>query len=91
MFDIPDVQITVVSQEGRCDAGHKVGDQWIVDGKTLKTPEGMCIFAYQSLQNVLVALMFGASFPWEKDPDSTTVVCPDPGNPCVFELRRLGK
>jgi uncharacterized repeat protein (TIGR04076 family) len=33
--------------------------------------------------------MFGGSFPWEKDPDVTTVACPDPDNPVVFELRRL--
>ncbi|GAG37096.1 unnamed protein product, partial [marine sediment metagenome] len=33
-------------------------------------------------------LQFGGSFPWEDDPNRTTVACPDPANPVVFELRR---
>lgn len=34
-------------------------------------------------------LQFGGSFPWEHDPNKATVVCPDPANPVVFELRRV--
>jgi len=80
------VSVKVVSQKGTCAEGHKVGDQWVVD---YKTPEGLCIFAFSSLLTSLMPLMFGGSFPWEKDPDMTTAVCPDPDNPVVFELRRL--
>ncbi len=79
------VRIKVLSQKGHCAAGHKVGDQWVVDEKT---PEGLCIFAFGSLLPTLPVLMFGGSFPWEKDPDVTTVACPDAQNPVVFELRR---
>ena len=80
------VRIKVLSQKGHCAAGHKVGDQWVVDEKT---PEGLCIFAFGSLLPILPAQMFGASFPWEKDPDATTVACPDAENPVVFKLSRL--
>jgi len=80
------VSIKVVSQKGTCALGHRVGDQWIVDWKT---PEGICLSAFNSLFPSLAALMFGGSFPWESDPDVTTVACPDAANPVVFELRRL--
>ena len=80
------VSAEVISQQGTCEAGHKVGDRWIIGEKT---PEGLCIFAFGSLLPFITPLMYGASFPWEKDPDVTTVACPDAENPVVFELRRL--
>ena len=86
MAEIYKVSVKVVSQKGTCEGGHKVGDQWVVGEKT---PEGLCIFAFSSLLPTLTPLMFGGSFPWESDPDVTTAACPDPGNPVVFELRRL--
>ncbi len=80
------VRVRVVSQKGHCEAGHKVGDEWLV-GET--TPEGLCIFALDALFPFITPLMFGGAFPWEKDADVTTTVCPDADNPVVFELRRL--
>lgn len=80
------VSIKVISQKGSCEAGHKVGDQWLVGEKT---PEGMCLFAFSSLFPFITPLMYGGAFPWEKDPDKTTVACPDPDNPVVFEIRRV--
>jgi uncharacterized repeat protein (TIGR04076 family) len=86
MSEIYKVRVKVISQKGTCEVGHKVGDEWVIDGKP---PEGLCLFAFGSLLPSLTPLMFGGSFPWEKDPDRTTVACPDPDNPVVFELRRL--
>ena len=80
------VSIRVVSQQGTCAAGHRVGDEWVIEDKT---PEGICAFAFTSFFHLLTPLMFGGAFPWEEDPDATTVACPDPTNPVVFELRRL--
>ncbi|MCJ7426322.1 MAG: TIGR04076 family protein [Dehalococcoidales bacterium] len=80
------VSIKVISQKGSCEAGHKVGDQWLVGEKT---PGGMCLFAFSSLFPFITPLMYGGAFPWEKDPDKTTVACPDPDNPVVFEIRRV--
>ena len=91
MADMHDVMITVKSQKGHCEAGHKVGDQWIIN-KTVKTPEGLCCFAFCSLFPVAEVLQFGGSFPWEEakgTPDKATAACPDPENPVEFEIRRL--
>jgi uncharacterized repeat protein (TIGR04076 family) len=78
--------VRVVSQKGTCAHEHKVGDQWVVEGKT---PEGVCLSAFNALYPSLRVLRFGGSFPWEADPDVTTLACPDAANPVVFELRRL--
>ena len=80
------ISIEVVSQKGECVLEHKVGDQWVVERKT---PEGMCLSAFNALFPSLRVLMFGGAFPWEDNPDVTTVACPDAVNPVVFELRRL--
>ena len=76
----------VISQKGTCDAGHKVGDEFVM-GQT--TPPGMCSWAFQALFTPAEVLQFGGAFPWEKDPDKATVACPDAANPVVFELRRV--
>ncbi|MFC1892919.1 TIGR04076 family protein [Chloroflexota bacterium] len=78
--------IRVISQKGTCTLGYKVGDQWVIEKKT---PEGLCLAAFNSLFPRLNVLMFGGAFPWEADPDRTTIACPDAANPVVFELRRL--
>lgn len=81
-----DVIAKVISQKGTCSAGHKVGDEFVIgDG----TPSGLCSWAFYTLFPFATVLQFGGSFPWEKDADSTTVACPDPGSPVVFELRRV--
>lgn len=86
MADWYKVTAKVISQKGQCAAGQKVGDEYVI-GDTL--PAGMCSWAFFSLFPFLTALQSGGSFPWEVDKDRTTVVCPDPANPVVFELRRI--
>ena len=83
-----EVLVRVISQKGTCANEHKVGDQWVI--KT-KTPEGICLSAYEALHSAIRVLRFGGIFPWEADPDVTTAACPDAKNPVVFELRRLRK
>ncbi len=80
------VSIKVVSQKGTCALEHKIGDQWVIESKT---PEGICLAASDALFPSIWVLMYGGTFPWESDPDVTTIACPDPANPVVFELRRL--
>lgn len=82
-----DVSIKVVSVNGTCEQGHKVGDEWII--KEDKTPGGICIWAFCSIAPMACALAYGSSFPWSPDPDSAKAVCPDGDNPVEFELRRL--
>ena len=83
----PTIIARVVSQKGRCEAGHKVGDEFSVS--PVKTPEGVCPWAFYTLFPFAEALQFGGSFPWEKDRNKAKVACPDADNPVVFELRRV--
>ena len=85
------VKIKVISQKGTCNRGHKLGDEWLIKNDDCQTPQGLCVYAFGSLYPFTNVLMFGGSFPWDSEPDITTGVCPDPGNPVVFELRRLPK
>jgi uncharacterized repeat protein (TIGR04076 family) len=82
---LSDMIARVISQKGTCAAGHKVGDEFVIGDKT---PPNLCSWAFSALFPSATVLQYGGSFPWEEDPDKTTVACPDPGNPVVFELRR---
>jgi uncharacterized repeat protein (TIGR04076 family) len=75
----------VVSQKGFCQAGHSVGDEFVI-GQT--TPEGMCSWAFAAVFPYAETLEFGGSFPWESGPGKARVACSDPDNPVIFELRR---
>jgi uncharacterized repeat protein (TIGR04076 family) len=80
-----EVIVKVISQEGRCGAGHKVGDEWILEGKS---PAGMCMNALIGLYPHARALMLGGQFPWGPDPNTIRHACPDSRNPLVFEIKR---
>ncbi len=80
------VQAKVINQKGHCEAGQKVGDEYVI-GNT--APAGMCVWAFYTLFPFVSALQAAGAFPWEADKDTTTVACPDAGNPVVFELRRI--
>jgi len=81
-----EVVARVISQKGTCEAGHKVGDEFVIGEET---PPGVCSWAYYALLPFAKVLQFGGTFPWENDPDRTTVACPDPRNPVVFELKHI--
>lgn len=83
-----EVVARVISQKGTCDANHKVGDEFPIGEKS---PPNMCSWAFYALFPFASVLQFGGSFPWEGDRDKTTVACPDPANPVVFELKRVRK
>ena len=75
----------VISQKGTCDAQLKVGDEFVI-GEGI--PSNLCSWAFHTIFPCAQVLIFGGSFPWEKDRNKTTVACPDPENAVVFELRR---
>lgn len=79
-----DVIAKVMSQKGTCAAQHKAGDEFVIGQQT---PSNLCSWAFYSLFPFAQVLQFGGSFPWEQDRNKTTVACPDPANPVVFELR----
>ena len=77
----------VIKQDGQCVAGHQVGDEVVVDGDSV---QGMvCIHALYSFLPKVLALRYGADFPWLDDRDVATHACPDAWNPVVFEIRRV--
>jgi len=77
----------VIKQEGHCIAGHRVGDKVVFAGDEV---HGMvCIHAMYSFLPKVVALRYGADFPWLDDKDVATHACPDAENPVVFEIRRV--
>ncbi len=86
MAESYDVVARVISQKGRCGAGHAVGQEWVISGHT---PEGICLSAFNALFPDVRVLMFGGSLPWSDDPDTATAACPDAANPVVFELKRV--
>lgn len=77
----------VIRQEGRCAAGHEVGDEVVFDGQTVQGK--ICIHALYSFLPKVFAMRHGAEFSWLEDPDVATHACPDAWNPVVFEIRRI--
>ncbi len=82
-----DVSATVISQKGTCHAGYKVGDTITFCSNSI-SGEPICLFALDSMLSSVMALRYGAEFPWA--PVGTTqLACPDAESPVVFELKRL--
>jgi uncharacterized repeat protein (TIGR04076 family) len=82
----------VVKVEGKCSAGHSVGEQFDLtlfseEGyKTYRTPN-VCGFLYNAIFPYLVTLQFGGTFPWEKSKDKFLAGCPD-NCKVIVEIKR---
>mgnify|MGYP000533550847 CR=1 FL=1 len=84
------VEITVVAQRGVCVAGHNVGETFLVPGDSERfTATGICLHALATMMPKLLALRYGASFPWAAPDGAVEHACPDAENPCVFRLRAV--
>ncbi len=57
----------------------------------VKVEGNICIHALCGLLPTVLAMRYGAQFPWLENPDVSVHACPDAQNPVVFELRRLRK
>lgn len=77
----------VIRVGGHCASGHRPGDKVIFDGTSVQGK--ICIHALYSLLPKVLAMRYGANFPWLKDKDIATHACPDAINQVVFEIRRL--
>ncbi|MFC1553513.1 TIGR04076 family protein [candidate division KSB1 bacterium] len=84
---ITSVEAKVVSQNGTCGMGHKVGD--IVKFTENGVEGKICIHALYSIMPKIFAFMYDAKFPWLQDPDVSTHACPDAFNPVVYEVKRI--
>ena len=88
MSEVYDIEVKVVSQKGKCGAGHKKGDKWVISHHT---PGGICLSAYEHMESSINVLKYGGTYPWQEKPDINMAICPDPGNPVVFQLKRIRK
>ena len=85
-----DVQVKVISQEGICHWGNKVGDEWLYGYQ--KNPGGICLAALAAIYPMIRLLWGGGVFPTEFTGlplGVNQLCCPDPRNPVIFELRRV--
>ncbi|MEM2104271.1 MAG: TIGR04076 family protein [Candidatus Bathyarchaeia archaeon] len=83
------VEVTVKSQKGKCNFGHKVGDKIVFNGRSIEGE--ICYGALMVLLPRVYAMRYNAEFPWAKNNDVLSNACPDPENPVVFEIRRIKK
>ena len=76
----------VISQEGTCALGHKVGDEILFTHDEVKGK--ICFSLLYSVVPKVYAMMYNSYFPWVKDHCKATHACPDAYNPVVVELER---
>ncbi|MGW8180980.1 MAG: TIGR04076 family protein [bacterium] len=84
------IKATVISQEGHCSAGHKVGDQIICDWDTHEIEGRLCLHALYSVLPKVYAMAMGGNVAFAKTEDGSFVArhaCPDGYNPVILELR----
>jgi uncharacterized repeat protein (TIGR04076 family) len=83
-----EIILKVISQEGHCAAGHKVGDEVILNFDTNEIKGKVCLHALYSVLPKVFAMAYGAEFPWLEDKDLSTHACPDAYNPLVYQVIR---
>ena len=82
-----DVKIKVESITGTCEAGYKVGDEWLISG--VKLPGGLCVKALAALLPTIRTLQLGGNVTWATDKKVARTLCTDPDNTVIFELTRM--
>jgi uncharacterized repeat protein (TIGR04076 family) len=86
------VLVRVISQEGRCASGHRVGDVITFDWDTNEIDGMVCLHTLYSMMPKIYALAHGADVAFATAKDGSMVArhaCPDGSNPGIFELKRL--
>ncbi len=84
-----DIALKVIKQTGTCTAGHKVGDEILISYENSKIEGMICLHALYSILPKILAMAYGAEFPWLENPNVSTHACPDAWNPVIFEVERL--
>ena len=73
------VEIRVVGQEGTCAASHRVGETFRVPGDSERfETQGICLHVLATMMPKILALRYGASFPWAGSDGAIEHACPDP-------------
>jgi uncharacterized repeat protein (TIGR04076 family) len=71
----------------RCQV-YQDGQEFIIEGFPLQ-PEGFCDWAWADIHRDVVAIMFGGSYPWIKQPGTTLTCCTDGLRPVIFKVERI--
>ena len=87
--ELEDIKCTVVEVKGFCAKSHRIGQEYII--KNQRTPEGICISAFNSLLLQCFGFIYGAKFPWDREKNCTYVGCPDSKNCVTFKLEKIQK
>ncbi len=86
------VLVKVISQEGNCSAGQKVGDETLFDWSTHEIEGKICLHALYSALPKIYALAHGGDVAFAVDDEGNRVArhaCPDGYNPVIYELRLI--
>ncbi len=75
---------TITGVQGKCHAGHQVGDTFEI---SCHNPAGLCGFFYYHIFPDLQTFQFGGSLPWWKG-DVIELQCPDLHNLVTLRLER---
>ena len=63
------------------------GQEFILE--SAEKPENFCGWAWADIQRDIVAIMYGADFPWFKEKGKHVVCCTDGFRPVVFLIERI--
>ena len=78
-----DVKVRVVFVKGICNAGHRVGQEWIV---SRHTPAGICATAFHAIFHNLYFLLRGGRRETRVGSGVIMSPCSDAWNQVIFEL-----
>jgi uncharacterized repeat protein (TIGR04076 family) len=73
---------------GQCGA-FEDGQEFVIEAFPLK-PEGFCDWAWADIHRDVVAVMFGASYPWIRKAGTAITCCTDGLRPVVFRVEAIG-
>lgn len=78
------VRLKIVEMKSKCNSGHKVGQEFIMDRYT---PEGICLTAFAGLLPLARILASGGEL--GSEPGKIISGCPDPAGGVIFEITRV--
>ena len=68
----------------RCQA-FEDGQEFLIEGFPLR-PEGFCDWAWADIHKDVMAVMFGARYPWIRQPGTAITCCTDGLRPVIFKV-----
>ena len=63
------------------------GQEFLLNDASM--PDGFCAWAWADIQRDVVAILYGADFPWIKEKGKHVACCTDGFRPVVFLIERL--